>query len=199
MAGAFVHFAPAVYVLAAALDAWRIVATVAKPQATTIIPDVLRDSVFGLAIYAGLALVATSVAAVFDRAARPHHSPGDLLALALDGARGRFGERADTALDQLGVLVNGASDPRLAPLAQHCEALLTASLLAIASAPAVRREAIATRTIEALESLAREAHDLDAAAGAAHDDHAAALARFVVARYGGTTLDRTTDSAGDGR
>ena len=191
--GAFVHFALPVYVLAAAADALRIGTTMTQPQAAAIVPGVLRDSMSGLAIYAGLALVATGLAAIFDRVAR---WDGDPLAVLLARAHGRFGGRADAALGQL-ALVSNRDDPRMLALAQHCEALLTASLQAIETAPADRRDTIAIRTAEALESLAREAHDLAAAAGAAHDEQAATLARFVAKRYGATTLDRPSDSAGD--
>ena len=194
--GAFVHFALPVYVLAAAADALRIGATMTQPQAAAIVPGVLRDSMSGLAIYAGLALVATGLAAIFDRVARWGSSDGDPLAVLLARAHGRFGGRADAALGQL-ALVSNRDDPRMLALAQHCEALLTASLQAIETAPADRRDTIAIRTAEALESLAREAHDLAAAAGAAHDEQAATLARFVATRYGATTLDRPSDSAGD--
>lgn len=193
------HFALPVYVLAAAADALRIGATMTDPRAAAIVPIVLRDSVFGLAIYAGLALVATAMAAVVDQVGRSGGADGVPLAVVLAGARGRFGAGADAALDQLVVLGESGADPRFAALGQHCEALLTASLQALVSAPSERRDAIATRTAEALESLAREARDLSEAAGAAHDEQAATLARFVVARYGGTTLDQTSDSAGGPR
>lgn len=197
--GAFVHFALPIYVLAAAADALRIGAMLTHPQAAAIVPGVQRDSGFGLAIYAGLALVATGLAAVFDQVARTGGSESDPLAVLLIGARGRFGRRADAALDQLAALGESDADPRFAALAQHCEALLTASLRAVDSASVERREVIAARTAEALESLACGVHDLDLAKGAAHDEQAAALAGFVIARYGATTLDQSSDSAGDPR
>ncbi|WP_295635409.1 hypothetical protein [Novosphingobium sp.] len=197
--GAFVHFALPIYVVAAAADALRIGALMTHPQAAAIVPGVLRDSGFGLAIYAGLALIAAGLAAAFDRVVRPGGSAADPFALVLAGARGRFGARADAALDQLAVLGRSGAEPRLAALAQHCEALLAASLRAIDSASAERREAIAIRTAEALESLLAEASALHAEAGAAHDAEAAALAGFVVARYGRSALDPSSDSAGDAR
>ena len=202
--GAFVHFALPVYLLAALFDGLRLAATNAgAPGLSRVIAGVLRDSVCGLAIYAGLALVATVLALTLDRIERarrhardPRAAVAAQFAVTIGRAQGRFGARADAALSELAAIDWTLPDPRIATLARHCEALINASLHADEHAVVSRRTANETRTAEALESLARGARALHDEAGAAREAEAATLASFVVARYGSSTLDRSTDSAG---
>ena len=203
--GAFVHFAFPVYLLAALFDGLRLAATSAGASGwSPVIAGVLRDSAYGLAIYAGLALVATGLALTLDRIGQARRHARDPRAdhaaqfrLVLVRARGRLGARADAALSELAAIDWTLPDPRIATLARHCEALINASLHADDQAIAPRRTANQARTAEALEGLALAAKSLHDEAGAARDAEAAMLARFVVARYGSSTLDQSTDSAGE--
>jgi hypothetical protein len=202
--GAFVHFALPLYLLAAIGDSLRIAA--AGGAAPAIVAGVLRDSGYLLSLYAALALAATGLAAGIDaiegvrnRARDPRAALAARFGLALASTRGRFGPRADTALAGLAAFDWNQPDPRLATLAQHGEALIAASLRAAEQSGTDRHDDIAERTAEALETLAGEACLLHKEVSAMRDAEAAALARFVVARYGTTTLDQSADSAGDAR
>lgn len=189
--GAVLHFAPVVYLLAAAADALRLAAG-PTPSAAAVLTGVLRDSLPGLAVYTAIGTVVTGLAFVVDRLKPETPRPTG----ALPGARGRFGPQADAALAELAALP-ADEDERAAAVLRHAEDLVHSALEALEAASSDRRGAIVERTAAALETLGEEARALRAERSSDREARAATLAGFVTAKYGRSTLERSSDSAGE--
>ena len=164
-----------------------------------------------LAVYAGVAVLATLAAAALEpilrRARRGRgtidRQPGQLSASRLTSAlrqgRGRFGAQADALLASIGAARWDHADPRFQVVARDLASLVSASAEALAAALPARKAEIATMTTGALARIASELEQLTQEHSARAEDAARTVVNFVASRYGRDEWGPKSDSSGGGQ
>lgn len=209
VAGTFLHLVLPIYILAVGADALIVASNGASTEA--IMRHALGFSWRFLAVYAGVAVLATLVAAALDpilRRARRGPSaidrqPAQLSAARLTAAlrrgRGRFGAQADALLASIGAARWDHADPRFQVVARDLASLVSASAEALAAAPPAKKAEIASMTTGALARIASGLDQLTQEHSARAEDAARTVVNFVAARYGRDELGPKSDSSGGGQ
>jgi hypothetical protein len=195
VAGAFLHFVVPFYLIAVVIDVLLFGPREAGAEA--MLRHALVVSPVLLAGYAGVALLATLLAAGIDpvlrrrRERRARSNPvvmdrrlADRVVRAAELGKGRFGSRADAALAALAAARWEYRHPGHQALARDLLEAVSASTAALASAAPERRAAIAEMAAATIERLANARRELADENAAQDERKARASAGYVEARYG---------------
>lgn len=204
IAGAFLHFAVPVYLIAVVVDA--LLAAPKDAGAEAVLRHALSFSGWFLAVYGVIALAVSLAAVSIDpllRARRRrsirNHPLADArlserrLTHAVAQGRGLFGPHADAALRALQSARWDHGDPRFRSLSGDLDDVVRTSAAALTSAAAERHTGIGARAAGAIIHLQDALHDLNRLQEGRHDADAEAVARYVALRYGPSDFSGSDD------